>query len=59
MMCEQCEALTINEVHCHESGCPIAWKDYDEECKWCGRSFKPEEKGQTCCDESCTEAYHS
>ena len=58
-MCNQCDALTINGVYCHETGCPDAWKDYNLKCKWCGASFKPEDEEQTCCSEDCAETYYS
>lgn len=58
-MCTQCEALMINGIYCHEHGCPIAWQDYSVECKWCGSKFKPEEKGQRFCEDSCAESYNS
>lgn len=57
-MCQSCEALTINGILCHERGCPDAWKDYKQECKWCGSSFVPEERYQEFCDEFCAGAYH-
>ena len=57
-MCKSCEALMINKVLCHERGCPDAWKDYTRECKWCGSEFKPEEKWQEFCDQSCYNAYN-
>ena len=57
--CDSCEALVINNVICHETGCPDAWTDEMRECKWCGRSFKPEEKSQKFCDSDCAEAYHN
>ena len=53
-MCEQCEALIINGILCHEHGCPDAWKDYKRECTWCGQEFMPEYKDQTHCSEQCT-----
>ena len=58
-MCEQCEALMINGLYCHEIGCPVAWKDYNRECKWCGQEFKPEDQGQKFCEDSCAESYYS
>lgn len=58
-MCNSCEALMINSIYCHEIGCPETWKDYQRECKWCGQSFRPKEKHQTCCNESCTESYYN
>ena len=57
-MCNSCESLGINGVLCHEIGCPDAWRDYVRECKWCGRQFSPDDRDQTCCDESCAAVYH-
>lgn len=57
-MCNQCEALMINGVYCHEIGCPESWKDYKRECKWCGQDFKPKEKYQNCCSQDCSKSYH-
>jgi len=57
--CDSCEVLVINNVICHETGCPDAWKDETRECKWCGRRFQPAEKNQESCDSDCAEAYHS
>ena len=57
--CNSCDVVVINNVICHETGCPDAWKDETRECKWCGRSFKPAEKNQEFCDSDCAEAYHS
>ena len=56
-MCEQCEAVMINGVYCHEHGCPIAWKDIEIECTWCGRIFIPESEYQVCCSNECGEAF--
>lgn len=58
-MCDSCEALRINGVLCHELGCPDAWKNAIRTCKWCGRDFKPEFRGQEFCQEDCNEAYVS
>ena len=52
-MCSQCEALTINGVYCHETGCPDAWKDKKAECKECGRVFEPEGKDEQFCSTEC------
>jgi hypothetical protein len=49
----------INGVYCHEIGCPDAWKDYKQECKWCGQEFIPEKKYQICCSSDCIESYYS
>lgn len=58
MNCGSCDAVYINGVLCHESGCPDAWKDQVRECKFCGCDFIPEEPMQECCDENCTEAFY-
>jgi hypothetical protein len=57
-MCQSCEALTVNGVLCHESGCPDAWKDYKRTCKWCGSTFTPEFSRQQFCDDSCYACYN-
>jgi len=57
--CDSCEVLVINNVICHEHGCPSAWKDEVRECKWCGQRFKPADCDQRFCDDSCAEAYNS
>ena len=44
-----CDAVTINGVYCHETGCPEKWRDYTEECDECGCDFKPEERYQGLC----------
>jgi len=56
--CDSCQALMINGIFCHETGCPNAWKDYDRECKWCGQKFKPETKHQDFCCDDCAESYN-
>ena len=58
-MCDSCEALTINGVLCHESGCPDSWQDELRICKECGQEFKPEQRDQTCCGHSCIMAYNN
>jgi hypothetical protein len=57
--CDSCQVLVINNVICHETGCPNAWKDETRECKWCGRRFKPENSNQQCCDSNCADSYNS
>jgi hypothetical protein len=50
-MCDQCQALRINGVLCHETGCPVAWKGHAVDCFVCGCEFVPEEKyDRTCPD---------
>ena len=58
-MCKSCVVLTINGVKCHETGCPDAWMDEERDCKWCGCSFKPEDRNQNFCDDQCFIAYHN
>ena len=58
MSCQSCEALMINGVYCHETGCPDSWKDYSRDCKNCGDGFKPEERGQMLCSDDCAEMYY-
>jgi len=54
-MCDQCQAVTINGVGCHETGCPNSWKDpatdqpYLKECFVCGCDFSPEDAENTVC----------
>jgi len=57
--CDSCDALMINGVYCHETGCPDAWKDARRECPWCGATFTPEERYQKFCSEDCAESYNS
>jgi len=52
--CDQCEVLYINGVRKHESGCPVAWRDYSVECFECGCDFVPGWKTQRIC-EDCAE----
>ena len=56
--CPQCEALMINGVYCHETGCPDKWRNTVAECKWCGTEFVPVEAHQFFCDEGCAIAYN-
>jgi len=56
--CQSCEALMINGVYCHETGCPDSWRDYKIECKFCGDLVWPEDKGQKFCGDSCVDSYY-
>ena len=60
-MCDSCKALMINGVHCHETGCPDSWKDYQNECYECGFEFWPEHRGELICPECISEYedYHN
>jgi hypothetical protein len=60
--CDQCAAVMINGVFCHEQGCPNSWKDANgkgrqRECRWCGQKFVPKDKGQRFCDDECQAAF--
>jgi len=61
--CDHCEALVINDVPCHETGCPDSHIDlatgelYPVACDWCGNEFVPGEKGEHFCDVECRDAY--
>lgn len=55
--CEQCLLLRINGIVCHESGCPLAWRDETRECKECGSNFTPEGRGEHFCCDECFRAY--
>lgn len=72
MQCDNCQALTINGIPTHETGCLSSHMDlatgepYREECKWCGTWFTPALISDGCdhwelsfCQQSCAEAYHN
>jgi len=55
MRCDQCEAVVINGVFCHEIGCPNMRKVYRDgewisvyKCRECGSTV---EKGEACCSD--------
>jgi hypothetical protein len=50
-MCQQCNAVRVNGVLCHEHGCPDAWKDETRKCRLCGDSFRPTYRNQDTCDD--------
>ena len=56
--CDSCQILVINDVVCHEIGCPNSWKGTTDECKWCGRDFKLRRADQKFCSRSCERSYH-
>lgn len=56
MKCNQCDAVMINGVLCHERGCPNMGRRYNAEsgewvkvhvCRECGNEY---EEGETCCE---------
>lgn len=58
MQCDQCEALMINGVFCHEHGCPNtrkAWNAITETweteytCPECGGTYTESEDARECC----------
>lgn len=57
MKCESCNVVVINGLYTHEFGCPDSWRDQILECKWCGSTYKPTERGDRFCDASCADAY--
>lgn len=56
-MCDFCEALSINGVKCHETGCPDAWRDEVRECGWCSCEFTPENKRARFCSDDCYNSF--
>ena len=59
-MCDSCEALMINGVYCHETGCPKAPIGCKRECKWCGAEFTVESLENTLfCSTDCGDSYYS
>jgi hypothetical protein len=50
-MCDSCQAIRINGILCHETGCPNTPK----ECAECGGKFVPGHRWETLC-ESCAES---
>lgn len=57
--CPSCAVLVVNGVICHEHGCPDAWHDEVRECRWCGSDFRPKDRWQRFCDDSCAESYNA
>ena len=57
--CDSWEVPVVNNVICHETDCPAAWKDEVRYCKWCGTRFKPWNSYQEFCDLDYAEAYNS
>jgi len=57
--CRSCDDAMINGVHCHETGCPDAWRDELRECRWCGQTFKPGNRTQFFCCQGCADSFNS
>ena len=58
MACQSCEAISIQGVACHETGCPDSWlqpgtdRPYLRKCRgWCGCDFEPEDRNQVICND--------
>ncbi len=55
MACDQCEAVSINGIACHETGCPNSWRHpvtmagYLKPCFECGFDFTPEQQFESVC----------
>lgn len=56
--CQSCASVTINGIPCHESGCPDAWRDRENQCRQCGNDFLPEEHHQSMCADCRDEIDH-
>ncbi len=46
--CDQCEAVSINGMACHESGCPNTWRN-PRKCTACGDMFTPAQRHNKWC----------
>lgn len=56
MKCDQCEAMMINNVFCHETGCPNQGKEWRDgewirtyECVECGDTHDDAQSAGECC----------
>lgn len=47
MTCDQCSAVMIQGVYCHETGCPNARR---YECRECGSMYAHRDEAAVCCD---------
>jgi hypothetical protein len=47
--CPQCEALMINGVYCHETGCPQLRIDAGRTCPECGMLCADRSEAVACC----------
>ncbi len=48
--CDGCNIVMVNDILCHETGCPDEWRDLEIECSECRFEFQPEDRDQTICD---------
>lgn len=62
--CDSCEAVAINNVACHEQGCPDSWREpfgdhlpYMRSCHECGDDFRPDNKHQKLCNDCISSIY--
>ncbi len=58
MLCQGCEAVSINGILSHEHGCPEAWRTQTRECRNCGSEFSPETPHETFCDSACWASFN-
>ncbi len=54
--CQSCNAVAINGVNCHETGCPDAWMDAKRKCRECGCDFAPEARHLPTCPDCINDA---
>ncbi len=54
--CQSCNAVAINGVNCHETGCPDAWRDKPKRCFDCGCKFIPEVRFANICQD-CADSF--
>lgn len=67
LRCQDCAAVVINGVPCHETGCPnhhidlATGEPYAVECGWCGSDCPCSRLGtqaKAFCDDDCANAYY-
>ena len=56
-MCDQCEALMINGVYCHEAGCPNIRALCDECGQETDETYNPNNHSTRFCSDDCYMAY--
>lgn len=62
--CDSCNAIAINGVGCHETGCLDSWlipdgsgRPQTRYCRECGVPFKPSDREQEFCADECARSY--